>query len=175
MSQTRRSIILIGPVGAGKNTIGALLATHLSLPFTSIDEQVATHLGETVASAMITQPDACETLQQELATTYLAQAGNEPLVLVLPPAATTTPHVSAAITEAKRMGSLVIELTVDVTELARRLGLNGPRTTQLGAPRAMLARMLADTHTHHASLADVSVTTVGHSIEQVLQEVLAAL
>lgn len=36
--RTRDEIILIGPVGAGKSTIGALLATALGLPQVSLDD-----------------------------------------------------------------------------------------------------------------------------------------
>lgn len=171
-----RSIILIGPVGAGKTSVGHALADHLGLPFVHVDDMAATQLGASIAHAMINQPDECEALQRSIALHWVGECTQgSPSIVAIPPAASTFPAVTEAISEARAHGALVVELTVDVAELARRLGLNGPRTVQLGAPRAMLARMLTTTHEHHAQLADVSVTTVGQSIEQVLQEILAAL
>lgn len=168
-------VIILGAVGAGKTTIGRLLSNQLLLPFIDIDEQVADFLGEPVSSAMITRPEECENAQRTLACAALVQLGENPAVLVLPPAASTQHSVVQAILQAQKAGAFVVELTIDIAELARRMGLNAPRTAQLGAPRAMLAKMLATTHEHHATLANVSVTTVGHRIEQVLQEVLTAL
>jgi shikimate kinase len=39
-------ILLIGPGGAGKTTVGALLAEHLGLPFIDLDRQLAREVGD---------------------------------------------------------------------------------------------------------------------------------
>ncbi len=39
------SLILVGPMGAGKTTIGRLLAASLSLPFKDIDHLIVEHAG----------------------------------------------------------------------------------------------------------------------------------
>jgi len=39
MEITRRTIILVGPIGAGKTTIGKMIAEKLSLPLISLDEE----------------------------------------------------------------------------------------------------------------------------------------
>ena len=55
------------------------------------------------------------------------------------------------------------------------MGLNGPRSVALGAPRAMLTKMIAATHDAHATVVNVSVNTVGRTIADIGQEVLTSL
>lgn len=47
-----RGVILIGPRGAGKSTVGPLLATLLGLPFEDADEHVERRTGRSVAELM---------------------------------------------------------------------------------------------------------------------------
>lgn len=50
MRAERRPIVLIGPMGAGKTTIGSLLAARLDLPFVDSDASILSDLGETGAA-----------------------------------------------------------------------------------------------------------------------------
>lgn len=177
MSETLegRSIIVVGAVGAGKTTLARELCARLGLVLHHIDELAEAALGEPLSSAMITRPDRCEELQRQVSLDRLAALAEVPAILVVPPAASLDGEVAAGIRRARVKGAMVVEVTIGISDLARRLGLNAPRTVQLGAPRAMLAKMLASTHEHHSTLADVSVTTVGQSIDQVIQEVLVSL
>lgn len=40
-----RNLFLIGPMGAGKTTVGKRLATHFGLPFLDLDAEIETHTG----------------------------------------------------------------------------------------------------------------------------------
>jgi shikimate kinase len=68
-----------------------------------------------------------------------------------------------------------VELVADTGEIARREGLNAPRSVALGAPRAMLARMARELREVYREFADVSVDTGGVAPEEVRDRVLAAL
>lgn len=46
--QQNRHIILIGPMGSGKSTLGAALAAHLGLPFTDLDARIAAVAGRAI-------------------------------------------------------------------------------------------------------------------------------
>jgi shikimate kinase len=43
------NLFLIGPMGAGKTTIGKRLAAHFALPFVDLDAEIETHTGAGVA------------------------------------------------------------------------------------------------------------------------------
>ena len=43
-----RNLFLIGPMGAGKTTVGKRLATHFGLPFLDLDAEIESHTGADV-------------------------------------------------------------------------------------------------------------------------------
>ena len=43
------NLFLVGPMGAGKSTIGRRLATHFGLPFIDLDEEIERRNGVSVA------------------------------------------------------------------------------------------------------------------------------
>ena len=42
-------VVLVGPMGAGKTTVGKRLAAHFALPFVDLDAEIETHTGAGVA------------------------------------------------------------------------------------------------------------------------------
>ena len=48
LDSLRRSIVLVGIMGAGKSAIGRRLATRLGLPFVDADHEIATAAGSTI-------------------------------------------------------------------------------------------------------------------------------
>ncbi|WP_407276226.1 shikimate kinase AroK [Halothiobacillus sp. DCM-1] len=44
----QNSLILVGPMGAGKSTIGKMLAHQLNLPFLDSDKEIEQHTGATI-------------------------------------------------------------------------------------------------------------------------------
>jgi shikimate kinase len=56
--QPRRSIVLVGLMGAGKSKIGRRLATRLNLPFFDSDEEIETAAGETIEEIFANRGEA---------------------------------------------------------------------------------------------------------------------
>ena len=74
-------IFLYGPVGAGKSTVGRILARQLCLPFVDVDRVIETNAGRTIFE-IITQEG--EAACRELETTALQQlVGNPESVIAL--------------------------------------------------------------------------------------------
>lgn len=53
-----RPLFLVGMMGAGKSTVGRLLATKLAVPFVDLDEQIAASAGATIAEIFADEGEA---------------------------------------------------------------------------------------------------------------------
>ena len=51
MSDTATTLVLVGPMGAGKSAIGRRLAERLGLPFADLDEDIEAATGASIASS----------------------------------------------------------------------------------------------------------------------------
>ncbi len=67
-------IFLYGPVGAGKSTVGKVLARDLHLPFLDVDDVIEVIAGRTIYQIMMEQG---ETACRDLETAALKQIINE--------------------------------------------------------------------------------------------------
>lgn len=173
-----RAIALIGVSGAGKSAVGAYLGGVLSVPFVDADVLCEERLGIPVHTAVISSPEIYEATQAEVTAGLLADltdAPDEPRIVALAPSPSMTQTALEGLREAGEAGCLIVELVADVSEVSRRMGLNAPRSVALGAPRAMLAKMIQATREQHAHVANVSVNTVGRTIADIGQEILASL
>ncbi|MHB9438587.1 hypothetical protein [Schaalia turicensis] len=59
-----------------------------------------------------------------------------------------------------------------MSEVARREGLNKPRSVGLGAPRAMLRLMIANLHEKYSEIANVLVDTRDKTVDEVSRTVI---
>lgn len=173
-----RSIILIGASATGKTQVGRELAALLLRDFIDLDDRVEDTLGAPM-SALVIEDHPQLTSTQELLARELLDPGmlesNGGVVLALSPSASIMPSVVKALRVAREGGHLVVELHASMSEIARRSGLNAPRAVALGAPRAILARLMEQMRQIHGDLAQVSVDTVGRSTQIISQEVLDSL
>lgn len=167
---SRPALVLIGPPGAGKSTIGTLLATRLGVPFTDTDELVAERAGTSVGELLI---DAGEARFREMEAEAVAEALTRPGVLALGGGA-----VEAATDLLERYradGGTVVFLDVSLAAGMPRVGLNAPRPTTFGSPRAQFSTMAAQRRPVYEAAADGSVDTSDLTPEQVADHVQALM
>ncbi|MDO4259526.1 MAG: shikimate kinase [Actinomycetaceae bacterium] len=165
------ALVLIGVSGSGKSTIARLLGDRTNAPILDIDNLVAKHLGAPIGELVVTN-------NPHLTDTRQATAHN----------ALTTPHaivalgasqvfdqdIAAALAQARARGTVIVELTADTAEVARRMGLNAPRSVGLGAPRAALTHMIAQHRAVCATITDLRVDTCAVPPKQVAEAVVRA-
>lgn len=162
-------MILVGPPGAGKSTVGRLLAGRIGVDFTDVDDLIVDRVGRSISEIFITdgEPVFREIEETEVAVALAGHSG----VLALGGGA-----VLSARTRALLSGRSVVFLSVGMAEGVRRTGLSAARPLLAGVnPRATFATLLDARLPLYREVATVEVTTNGRSPDEVAEDVLAAL
>ncbi|HEY3339687.1 MAG TPA: shikimate kinase [Propionicimonas sp.] len=158
-------IVLIGFMGAGKTTVGRLLAEHLLMPFIDSDEVIERTEGLAVREIFATRGEA-EFRRIEAATVTRLLAGPD-VVLALGGGALTTPEVRAALGAHQ-----VVLLDVAFEEALERVAAD-PGRPMLHKPD--LSGLYDRRQDDYREAARVAVPVSGRSPRTVVEDVLAAL
>lgn len=173
-----RAVVLLGVSGSGKTQVGRYLSEYAGVEFYDVDDIVEARIGMPVAQAVICAADEYESTQLLVAREVLESMKTNPhapCIVALGVSVSCEDEIVNLLGILRDVGVCIVELKADVSEVSRRLGLNAPRSVNLGAPRAMLTKMIAHTHELHQGIISVSVDTVGRSVAQVGQEVVKSL
>ena len=164
----RPAAILIGPPGAGKSTVGPLLAARLSVGFVDTDASVEEVAGKPVGDIFIDDGEpAFRALER--AAVAAAVTGQDGVVSV---------GGGAVLDQGTRQlldGHDVVYLETGFAETVRRIGLDSPRPLMLGNPRARLKELLSERLPIYQQLARITVLTDGRSPEELAGQIASAL
>jgi shikimate kinase len=144
--------IIIGPPGAGKSTVGALLAARLGVPFTDADSVIEQTAGKPVSDIFVQDGEAVFRDLERAAAARLI--GDDPGVLALGGGAVLDPA-----TQQLLGGQRVIYLETGFRSVVHRSGMDGPHPPIPGNPRGRLKQMLDERHPVYAGLAWRTVAT----------------
>jgi shikimate kinase len=162
------AVILIGPPGSGKSTVGPLLAALLGVEFAETDSLVAQRTGKPVADIFIDDgEDAFRDLERSAVGEAIA--GNRG-VLALGSGSILSPATRGLLA-----GQRVVYLETAFPAVARRSGLAGPHPPLPGNPRGRLRQLLDERRPLYAELAWLTVTTDDRDPQQVAGEIAAAI
>jgi len=165
---TKPVCVLVGMMGAGKTTVGELVAETLGVPFLDVDDTIAATAGKPIPEIFI---DDGEDHFRALERAAVADAvdGFEG-VLALGGGA-----ILATETRKKLVGQTVVYLSVEVADALKRVGLGVGRPMLAMNPRATLRHLLDQRRPLYEEVATVVVRTDGLTAEEVAAEVLAEL
>ena len=163
--------VLIGPPGAGKSSVGTLLAAELGVPFADTDDLVAAAAGKPVGDIFV---DDGEPVFRELERVAVARGlevtGPAGGVLALGSGAVLDPDVRRMLA-----GQVVIYLEADFATVAKRTGMDRPRVVIPGNPRGRLRAMLEERRPVYAELATLTVSTDDLAPEEVAADLAKRL
>lgn len=158
-------IVLVGFMGAGKTTVGRLLAERIAVPFVDADEAVVAAEGRSIADIFAAEGEpGFRRVEAALITGLLA--GPE-VVLALGGGALGTPAVRDAVG-----GNTVVLLDVSLAEALARVG-EDPARPMLGRPD--LPGLYESRREAYRDAASIVVPVAGRTPAEVAADVLAAL
>ncbi|MDO4613438.1 MAG: shikimate kinase [Actinomycetaceae bacterium] len=167
-----RSLFVIGVPGAGKSSLAAVLAPRLCLPIVEIDAAIEAATGRSISALMLAGEDTYRGLEAEHTMRHIF----DDALVVLTGGALEHPHASALLRDVLARGdSALVTCRVSISCLARRQGLNAPRSVGLGPVRSRLSALMRQRERAWARFDPIVVDTDTLSPSQAGQTVVDAL
>ena len=161
-------VVLVGPMGAGKTTVGTVLADRWGTGFRDTDADIEESAGKPVSDIFV---EDGEPHFRELERAAVAKALEEhDGVLALGGGA-----VLAEETRARLAGHEVVFLRVGLADAASRVGLGVSRPLLLGNVRGQMKKLLDERAPTYEEVAVHVIDTDGRSPDEVADAVDAAL
>ncbi len=158
-------IILIGPMGSGKTTIGQALSDRFSFSFRDTDSMIVAQSGREISDIFIEDgEDAFRALEKIILRTALLEDGS---VLSLGGGACLSIDAQSAL---RASGSFIIYLRISLATVAARVGFNQGRPLLMGNPRAQWQALMNDRAPIYEGLASYICDVDSKSIEEIVEE-----
>lgn len=171
MEQHNPSIFLIGPMGAGKTTIGRQLARKLGMSFLDSDHVIEERTGADIALIFEKEGEDGFRKREQAVIAELSQEGN--LVLATGGGAVLSAENRSALAQ----GGFVVYLHSDLNSLVERTSKDRSRPLLQSTqdPRSVLSSILQQREPLYRDTADFIVDTSNTSIRNVIQAIIGQI
>ncbi|GAA4388871.1 shikimate kinase [Ornithinibacter aureus] len=161
-------VVLIGPPGSGKSTVGAALAGLLDVPLHDTDAAIEAAAGRSISDIFIEdgEPTFRELERAEVARAVEQEHG----VLALGGGAPVDP-----LTEQVLAGQVVVFLDVGIADASRRVGFDQSRPLLAVNPRASWVRLMNERRPVYERVATHRVDTAGRTPQAIAEEIATLL
>jgi shikimate kinase len=159
-------IILIGPPGSGKSTVGPALAARLKVPFFDTDTLIEQSNSKKITDIFV--EDGEEVFREIEFRTLKQVLEEETGVISLGGGAPISNRAQEAVIASK---SIVIFLDVSLATAAPRVGFNRDRPLLLGNPRAQWQSLSEKRRPIYEKLASESIKVDDMSVEEIVDAI----
>ncbi|GAA3554432.1 shikimate kinase [Streptomyces osmaniensis] len=161
-------VVLIGPMGVGKSTVGQLLAERLGVGYRDTDDDIVAEQGRTIAEIFVDEGEPVfRAIEKQAVQRALTEHDG---VLALGGGSILDEDTRALLA-----GQRVVYLSMDVEEAVKRTGLNAARPLLAVNPRKQWRELMEARRHLYEGVATAVVTTDGRTPEEVTQAALDAL
>ena len=166
--QVRPLLVLVGPMGAGKTTVGRILAEQLGVRARDTDADVEAAEGRAVSDIFVESgEEAFRTIEAAAVAEALRTHDG---VVSLGGGAVLDPATRELLAPLP-----VVFLQVGLAEAVRRVGLGSGRPLLLGNVRARIKALLDERTPIYESVATFTVDTDGRTPDEVADEIREAM
>ena len=163
-------VILIGPMGSGKTTIGSLLAGKLGLSFRDTDHLIEEQEEKTVSQIFLDEgEDAFRAIEKRVLREELLTDGT---VLSLGGGAPISIDAQSAL---RAIASHIIFLDISLSTVAPRIGFNRDRPLLLNNPRGQWQTLMEARRPIYEAIADATINVDDKSEEEIVTIALSSL
>jgi shikimate kinase len=163
-------VVLIGPPGCGKSTVGVALAQKLSIDFIDTDVAIEASYGHKISDIFV---DKGEEFFRDLEFNVLGRSLMiENCVLSLGGGAPIAARAQELLKSAK---TPIFFLDVSLAVAAPRVGFNRDRPLLLGNPRAQWQSLAETRRPTYESLASFVIKVDAMSVEEVVDAIVSKL
>ena len=156
--------ILIGPMGAGKSTVGHRLAKHLGVAFRDTDADIAAQAGKSVQDIFVDDGEPVfRALERDAVAAALAEHDG---ILSLGGGAVLDPVTLELLKD-----QTVVFLHVGLADAVKRVGLGHGRPLLVGNLRATIKKLLDERAPIYHAVATWVVDTDGRDAASVVDEI----
>ena len=162
-------IVLIGPPGSGKSSVGKALSRKLSRPWIDTDTEVESRAGKKISEIFLEDGEATfRALERDVVDQVM---GSEAAIVSLGGGSVLNESSQKRITTAKE----VVFLDVAISNAAPRVGFNKDRPLLAINPRQQWLQLMEKRRPIYESLATITVSTDNKKPDQVADEIIEAI
>lgn len=160
-------VILIGPPGAGKSTIGQSLAKKMKVKFADTDALIEAKLEKKISDIFVDLGEPYFRTQELLILAEVLESDCGVISL-----GGGAPISEAAQNLLRKSGETIIFLDISLGKAAARVGFNRDRPLLLGNPRAQWNELMNSRRPIYESLATAVISVDDRSVNEICADIL---